>query len=190
MNKDNKKVVVVVVTCNRKNLLLECLQGILNQTYPINKIVLIDNASTDGTEKMVKENFSNNEAVLYIKFNENTGSSGGFHEGIKRAYEKEADLIWVMDDDCIPNKDALEKLIEKYHFLKEENNIGFLCSQVNWIDGNPHIVNIPAIPLISLGKPFSYFYKIFDDIMLKMQSKNLPNQHYLLVQPMMNKYSF
>ena len=42
-------VAAVVVTFNRSRLLLECLQALLTQTRPIDRIILVDNASTDGT---------------------------------------------------------------------------------------------------------------------------------------------
>lgn len=43
------KVIAVVVTYNRKKLLLECLDAIFQQTYSISRLILIDNCSTDGT---------------------------------------------------------------------------------------------------------------------------------------------
>ena len=43
------KIVAVVVTYNRKELLLECIQAILNQTYKLEKVIVIDNNSNDGT---------------------------------------------------------------------------------------------------------------------------------------------
>lgn len=51
MEKQNKKekIAAVVVTYNRKELIGECLDAILLQTYPVDSIILIDNASTDGT---------------------------------------------------------------------------------------------------------------------------------------------
>jgi len=52
---ENKKetVCAVVVTYNRKELLLECLEAIRKQTRPVQGIYLIDNASTDGTPKLL-----------------------------------------------------------------------------------------------------------------------------------------
>ena len=49
------KVVAVVVTFNRKNLLIEALNGLLAQTYPLEKIIIINNASTDNTEQLLIE---------------------------------------------------------------------------------------------------------------------------------------
>lgn len=51
----DKKVTAVVVTYNRKTLLKECIESLLAQTYKNLDILVIDNASTDGTEGFVKK---------------------------------------------------------------------------------------------------------------------------------------
>ena len=97
----------VVVTFNRKALLAECLTALSNQTRRLNEIIVIDNASSDGTEVLFKAQFLD---VTYLRLPENIGGAGGFHEGMKLAYEKGHDWIWVMDDDAVAMPDALEKL--------------------------------------------------------------------------------
>ncbi|MDG7041494.1 MAG: glycosyltransferase family 2 protein [Nitrososphaerota archaeon] len=99
----------VVVTFNRKALLEECLTALLKQTRRLDEIIVIDNASTDGTDELMKTKFS---GITYVKMTENMGGSYGFHEGMKLAYEKRHDWIWVMDDDTITQVDALEKLLD------------------------------------------------------------------------------
>lgn len=51
----DKKIVAIVVTYNRKKLLKECLEAIYTQTVRIDTLILIDNASTDGTTEFLKE---------------------------------------------------------------------------------------------------------------------------------------
>lgn len=97
----------VVATFNRKAVLTECLTALLSQSRPLDEIILIDNASTDGTEEFIKAEFSQ---VTYVKLSENIGSAGGFGEGLKLAYEKGHDWIWFMDNDAVAQPDALEKL--------------------------------------------------------------------------------
>lgn len=103
------KVAAVVVTYNRKDLLRKCLQALLRQTRPPDEIIVIDNASTDGTDQIVPKEFSQ---VTYVRLPDNIGGAGGFHEGMKIAYEKGYDWIWVMDDDGLPEADCLEKLLK------------------------------------------------------------------------------
>lgn len=151
----NDSACAVVVTYNRKNLLLECLEALKNQSKTLDAIYLIDNASTDGTGEFLLEkgyieelpddnpnkkwnrcyNISNliNEKIIkfyYIQLNENTGGAGGFHEGVKRAYEDGYDWLWLMDDDSEPLKDSLEKLTNYF----DEKNVSALASVVKSVD--------------------------------------------------------
>jgi GT2 family glycosyltransferase len=110
MRTENRQTVAaVVVTYNRKDLLRECLNGILAQTRPVDAIYVIDNASTDGTERMIAEEYAHK--VIHVRMPENTGSSGGFHYGMKLAHEAEYDWIWVMDDDTRPLTETLTHLL-------------------------------------------------------------------------------
>jgi len=110
---NKEKIAAVVITYNRKELLKECLDALLSQTYPLDSIILIDNASTDGTPEFLKENgYLENPKIDYLRLSENTGSSGGYYIGIKRAYEKGFDWIWPMDDDCKPLRETLKVLLE------------------------------------------------------------------------------
>jgi GT2 family glycosyltransferase len=123
----------VVATFNRKALLTECLTALLRQSRPLDEIILIDNASTDGTEELVKVAFSQ---VTYVKLSQNTGSAGGFGEGLKLAYEKGHDWIWMMDDDAVPLADALEELASSPAMLLD--NVYAVASTV--MDGDGRIL--------------------------------------------------
>ena len=125
------RICAVVVTFNRKTLLEQCLTALLSQTRPLEEIIVIDNASTDGTEELITTKFPN---MTYIKLPENVGGSGGFHYGIKLAYEKGHDWIWVMDDDAIPMVDALQKLADSPLMIR--NDVYGLASSVVEQDGS------------------------------------------------------
>lgn len=112
-NIEKEKISAVIVTYNRKKLLKECLNGVLTQAYPVNKIFIVDNASTDGTEEFLRDShFFKNEKIRYIKLLKNIGPAGGFHEGVKNACKEEFDWLWLMDDDVRPEQDGLEKLLK------------------------------------------------------------------------------
>ena len=127
---NSEKVFAVLVTYNRKDLLLECLDGLFRQTRPIDGLVLIDNASTDGTaeilyaQKILPElppadtqtqwevrRQSLRETgmdFVYLRLPKNEGGSGGFHEGVKKALEFDCDWLWMMDDDVEPDDGCLQ----------------------------------------------------------------------------------
>jgi GT2 family glycosyltransferase len=152
----NDTVAAVVVTYNRKQLLTECLDALLAQTQPVDKIILIDNASSDGTPEMLKESgYLDNKLIDYVRLPENTGGAGGFHTGIKRGHSDGYAWLWVMDDDTIPERDSLEELINATHRLSKTVDIGFVASRVVWTNGDVHLMNIPSISSLSGGKPFN-----------------------------------
>lgn len=107
------KVDVVIVTYNRKELLVNCLEAISQQSYAYGKIILVDNASTDGTvEYLESKKLLNNTNLILLKQVENTGGAGGFAAGMKYAFEHDADYVWMMDDDAVPHQTALEELMK------------------------------------------------------------------------------
>lgn len=134
-----ERVCAIVVTYNRKELLIECLEGLLKQTRNVDAIYIIDNASIDNTPELLKEKGfirelppknlnkpwekefkKDNLSIYYLRMNENRGGAGGFYEGAKRAYEKGYDWLWLMDDDGLPDIKCLEILLkykEKGDFL-------------------------------------------------------------------------
>ena len=105
------KVATVVVTYNRLDCLKKCIQCLKEQTYLSNVIVVIDNASNDGTDKYCEDI----KGITYIRLNENRGGSYGFYYGVKYASELGVDLIWGMDDDAYAQSDALEQLVSVYN---------------------------------------------------------------------------
>ena len=81
---DKKSICAVVVTYNRKELLLRCLQALEQQSYSLEHIVIVDNASTDGTvDFLEQQGYLENPKVTLLSLLENQGGAGGFHAGIK-----------------------------------------------------------------------------------------------------------
>ena len=115
----------VIVTFNRKELLIKCIEAILEQTYLPNTIYIIDNASIDGTEELLKslgfhDTTIDGVRLCYVRLPKNSGGAGGFYTGMKLAHEAGCDAVWVMDDDGLPNKCCLKNLLpylDKYDYL-------------------------------------------------------------------------
>ena len=101
-----EKVISVVVTYNRQALLSQCITALRKQSRPLDAILIVNNGSTDGTEKWL-----NQQPDLFFINQTNVGSSGGFSTGLNWAYEKGYSWIWCMDDDGYPKEDALENLL-------------------------------------------------------------------------------
>ena len=131
----------IIVTYNRIELLKENIQALLNQSFQEHDILIIDNASTDGTKEMVLS--LNNPKIKYFNTEKNLGGAGGFSFGIKKAVEMGYKYGWIMDDDSIPDKDALAMLIKKAEYLN--NDFSFLASLVYWIDEKIFPMNFPSL---------------------------------------------
>lgn len=136
------RIVALVLTYNRIELLQEAIDALLAQTFPCD-ILIVDNASTDGTKEMVMSYVNSSEAVDYLNTGENLGGAGGFAYGIKECVKRGYDYIWLMDDDTIPYPTALEKLATAKDDLKGE--FGFLSSLVEWTDGSMCEMNMPLV---------------------------------------------
>lgn len=149
------RIAAVVVTYNRKELLRECLRAVMTQSLLLDETIIVDNASTDCTCEMVESEFPD---VTYMKLSENLGGAGGFHEGMRIAYEKGHDWIWVMDDDALPASDALEHLV--LSGFCHENDVYSLASGVFYTDGSISSTHRrffdPTIPKEILLSPDDY----------------------------------
>ena len=105
------QITTVIVTYNRKTLLIRCLTAVTAQTCKPDRIIIVNNASTDGTLDLLQsEGWLSRPDVIFISMGENTGGAGGFAAGLKYATETGANWVWMMDDDAEPHHDALEHL--------------------------------------------------------------------------------
>ena len=150
---DTKRVAAIVVTCNRKALLLRCLDALRRQTLRSRlTIVVIDNAGTDGTQEALAPLAAAQELV-YVRMKENLGGAGGFQYGLRYAAEHGFAAAWVMDDDALPQPEALEALLQADEALG--GTYGFLSSRVLWKDGSICRMNIPRQSLWHRVQDFS-----------------------------------
>jgi GT2 family glycosyltransferase len=107
-----RRIVAIVVTYNRKHSIVEVIEALLNQTIACD-LIIVDNASTDSTKDILYDlGLIDQQRVHYIRLAENLGGSGGFSYGIKYAMDGDWHWFWLMDDDAIPEPDAMENLLK------------------------------------------------------------------------------
>lgn len=138
------RVIAVVVTYNRRELLLEALAAVCAQSRAPDEVIVVDNASTDGSAAAVRSRFP---SVQLAELSANTGGAGGFACGAALALAGAADLIWFMDDDTVPGPDALAALLEA-RGRHPGPPPAVIASRVLWTDGRVHPMNTPRV------KPF------------------------------------
>ncbi|HYJ28181.1 MAG TPA: glycosyltransferase family 2 protein [Nocardioides sp.] len=106
---DRETVAVVVVTYNRADLLVGMLDGLAAQTRTPDAVIVIDNASTDHTRAVLD---ARTDLPLHVTTSQtNLGGAGGFHLGVRAAYDTGYDRVWLMDDDVVPAAGCLEALM-------------------------------------------------------------------------------
>lgn len=102
----------MVVTFNRQAL-LERLVDRLGSLDSLDEILVVDNASTDTTSAWLAERSAGHTEIPVLSHTlaSNTGGAGGFAHGLSWALERGADLIWLMDDDGVPDPECLDDLL-------------------------------------------------------------------------------
>jgi GT2 family glycosyltransferase len=131
----------VVVTWNRRELLTEALAALRVQSHELAGIVVVDNASTDGTDDLLADQAGLDVVRLAV----NTGGAGGFAVGIDRALTHDPELVWLLDDDTIPTPEAARELVRAWREYDDRTGRppAVLASKVVWTDGRDHPMNTP-----------------------------------------------
>ena len=143
MTTSHPVVVAVVVTYNRRELLQTTLEGIVAGTRVPDAVVIVDNASTDGTAEFLRQ-YKSPITIDVVTLNTNVGGAGGFVVGMERAVlDHGADHVWIMDDDTEPQPNALREALDVSESYQQETGEApaFIASRVVWTDGRDHPMN-------------------------------------------------
>ena len=104
-----KSYAAVIVTYNRKDKLKKAIECLKKQTFKPEKIIIIDNASTDGTQDALKD-YKNDDLIKYTRLEDNLGGAGGFYYGVKEALNYDVDYFALSDDDAWYQEDYFENM--------------------------------------------------------------------------------
>ena len=106
-------VLVIIVTWNKKRFVLDLLKSLDALDYPSDTIdvLVIDNASNDGTAEAIASKFAD---VHIVRNERNLGGSGGFNTGLSWAFQqsdKHYKYLWLLDNDVLVHRKALSELV-------------------------------------------------------------------------------
>ncbi len=119
------KTSIIIVCYNRKNDLRDCVLSVLNQDAIPDEVVIIDNASTDGTFELFEGEFHTYENIKYFKIHQNLGVAGGRNFGIEKST---GDMLIFLDDDALlDTKNAIELINDKF---EKDPMIGILSFKI------------------------------------------------------------
>lgn len=102
------KVFVIVLNKDGKETLPGCLRSVFALSYGNFEVVVVDNASRDGSIETARLDFGR---AHFVVNDENTGFSGGMNIGIRYALSKGASYVWLLNNDAVPERDSLSRLL-------------------------------------------------------------------------------
>ncbi|MEK7263729.1 MAG: glycosyltransferase family 2 protein [Bacteroidota bacterium] len=117
-------VYIIVLNWNGKSDTVECLHALRNITYTNYKIIVVDNASTDGSVEAIRAEFSDAEIIVN---NENLRYAGGNNVGIKYALQNGADYVLLLNNDTIVEKKFLAELVQR---AENDKRVGIAGSKI------------------------------------------------------------
>ena len=101
-------IAIIVLNWNGRDLTLDCLRSLAAVTTPLVRIILVDNASTDGSSDAVRQHYGSR--VTLIENAQNLGFAAGNNVGIRRALDDGADFILLLNNDTVVAPDFVEHL--------------------------------------------------------------------------------
>jgi GT2 family glycosyltransferase len=166
------RIFAVVLTYNRKELVSLCLSAIFAQTRQPDGIIVLDNASTDGTADMLESaGYLDRPGFSLYRAKVNSGPAGGFSELFRIAYEEGADWIWAMDDDVIASETALADLLSGLDHLPPPSQFAFLLSKAVGSDGNAN--EVPVIDQRVRGGGCPQWAEFLEHGMIRIRESSL-----------------
>jgi GT2 family glycosyltransferase len=128
------KVDIIVLNWNGKKNTIECLESLMDVDYRNYDVIVVDNASTDGSQEFLKKNFMD---ITLIENKKNWGFGGGFNIGINEAVRRNAEYVLCLNNDVVVERNVIKELVKIGNL---SNKIGGLCPMEYFYD-DPNRIN-------------------------------------------------
>ncbi|MBU1417901.1 MAG: glycosyltransferase family 2 protein [Proteobacteria bacterium] len=170
---DSPTVLIIIVTWNKQSYVVDLLNSLQRLQYPVEKmdIVVVDNASTDGTVEGLKNDFPH---IHLIENHENLGGTGGFNTGLAYAFaqpEGQYEYLWLLDNDVQVHHNALSELIA---ILESEKDVAIAGSTMMQLTTPWRINEMGAF--VELGRGTLLLNRHKEDV-FGLQGKSLQELH-------------
>ena len=119
---------VVLVNWNGGELTIPCIESLMAGVVAPDRIIVVDNASTDGSAELIAREFPQVEVVLS---RDNLGFTGGNNIGIRKFIARGFDYIWVLNNDTVVERDCLKRFLE---FVQEYDEVAGCCGKILYHD--------------------------------------------------------
>lgn len=126
-----KRVAVVVVNWNGWKDTISCLESLLRLNYPDFYLIVVDNASTDDSVAQIKRAIPD---VELLQTGANLGFGGGCNAGMRHAFVKGVDYIWLVNSDAVADSGALSALVRVADLNPALGSVGSVLYEVDKLD--------------------------------------------------------
>lgn len=133
MKSIKKNIVIIILNWNGYKDTIECVESCKKLSDTDFRILIVDNGSTDGSEKILRERFPD---IDFIQTATNLGFAGGNNVGIRYALEQGAEYVWLLNNDTVVDPDALSALIDT---AEKDGKIGMVGSKIPFYE-NPRLL--------------------------------------------------
>lgn len=140
----DKKIVVLLTVYNRPGV-KETIESVLNQSFEDFGLLIIDNASNDGTYEILEDYARRDKRVMIVRNNKNMGQTYSLHKGMEIASAK---YIARIDADDLMKKERLKK---QYEFMEKNPEYGFCGSWVRLITDDDRLAMVIRMPTTDKG---------------------------------------
>lgn len=168
---------IIISTYNRKEMLAEAIESVLNQRNANFEVIVIDDCSTDGTEEFVRS--IHDERIRYFRNEKNSGLEHNRNLGLRSARGKY--ITYIDDDDYYTDYDFFSKAINIFkEYDSEDNPLSFVCANSYSLNVNtgkkiPYNIGRPGrvkgldyiLKYKEYRKPLSTFPTVFKSEALK-----------------------
>ena len=153
---------VVLVTFNRLEKLKTSLEHLESQSLLPKHVVIVDNASTDGTSEYLSQWCTTCQkfTVQILTMPTNCGGSGGYYAGMDEIIKYPVDWVWLQDDDVYADKDAFAVAMDSLATIND-----------------PQIVSLSS-KVITKGEVSLVHRRYVTKRFLDVKEKNCPLEYY------------
>ena len=137
------RVTVILTTYNRLNYLVKAVDSVLNQTFKDFQLVILDNASTDGTEDYVKS--INDDRIMYIRNEENIGALNNGNKAINLCRNCiKSEYVSFFHDDDIMKTQLLETELD---IFERYEDVVLVATNTEIMDENENVIKRKAMDI-------------------------------------------
>lgn len=145
------KVSIIILNWNGWRDTVEAVESCLKLSYGNFSVLLVDNASSDGSEAILRERFPN---VVLIQTGANLGYAGGNNVGIRRALADGAEYVWLLNNDTTVDPAALGEMMQvaadptvgmvgpKILLYSRPDHLNCVGSTINLMTGQPRLIGL------------------------------------------------